>query len=64
MEGVLSSRDEADLFQIANKFAIRHRRPDQKGDYDPGIWLPWIFYWYLAAVYAVLEAIDRRADSA
>ncbi|MBF6456070.1 MULTISPECIES: hypothetical protein [Nocardia] len=45
----LFSGDEGALFQIANKFAIRHRRADQHGDYDPA-YLDWIFWWYLATV--------------
>jgi len=46
--------DEGDLFNIANSFALRHRKQDQKSDYDP-VFLDWIFWWYLATI----ELIDR-----
>lgn len=56
--GLLKSRlvrkDEGALFQIANEFAIRHRRDDQKSDYDPAF-LDWIYYWYLSTI----ELTDR-----
>ena len=41
--------DEADLFNIANNFAIRHRKADQKTDYRPEF-LRWLFWWYLHTV--------------
>ena len=61
IQRILSNQDEADLFTIANRFAIRHRNPQQQTGYDPSVWMPWIFYWYLAAIYAVLFALDRSA---
>jgi hypothetical protein len=54
MKGVITSRDEADLFQIANGFGIRHHRGDQKTSFDPAIWYPWVFQYYLATIHAVL----------
>jgi len=53
----IGSRDEDALFQIANKFAIRHQRSDQQGDYAP-VFLDWIFWCYLATV----ELTDRLLD--
>ena len=50
----LLSGDEDALFQIANRFDLRHRRGDQQGDYDP-VFLDWVFWWYLATV----ELTDR-----
>ena len=44
---VLSSKDESDLFNIANNFGIRHHNPDQKNNYDKAIWFSWMFYYYL-----------------
>lgn len=41
--------DEAALFRIANKFAVRHQGADQRGDYDPAF-LDWLFWWYLGTV--------------
>jgi len=54
----LTSKDEGALLQIANQFAIRHRRADQHGDY-PDAYLDWIFWCYLATV----ELTDRIAAS-
>ena len=50
----LLRKDEAALFTIANEFDLRHRKPDQRGDYDEAF-LDWIFYWYLATI----ELSDR-----
>jgi hypothetical protein len=50
----LLSKDEGALFAIANQFAIRHHRDDQRPNYDP-IFLDWVFWWYLATV----ELTDR-----
>jgi len=51
----LRSKDESDLFQIANRFALRHNDQKQKGDYDPKIWLSWMFHVYLATCRALCE---------
>jgi hypothetical protein len=58
-KSVLSSKDEADLFQLANNFGIRHHRRDQKTDYDSSIWLSWMFYYYLATIHACLRLIEK-----
>jgi len=58
-KSVLDSKDEADLFQLANNFGIRHHRKDQKTDYDSSIWLSWMFYYYLATVHACLRLIEK-----
>ncbi len=50
----LMSKDEGALFEIANRFAVRHRNDAQRADYDPAF-LDWVFWWYLATV----ELIDR-----
>lgn len=50
----LTSRDEGALFEIANRFAIRHNDEAQQGSYDP-VFLDWLFWWYLATV----ELTDR-----
>lgn len=52
----LSKKDEADLFNIANNFALRHHRADQRDDYDDA-WLTWMFYVYLATVHLVLGRV-------
>ena len=45
----LTSRDGADLFNIANNFALRHQDIKQKREYHP-IFLDWMFWWFLAAI--------------
>lgn len=55
----LTSADEGVLFQIANKFAIRHRDDRQLADYDPAF-LNWIFWWYLATVDLISRIIGRQ----
>ena len=58
----LMSQDEGALFQIANEFAIRHRRADQHGDY-PDAFLEWIFWCYLATVELTDRIVASQADS-
>jgi hypothetical protein len=55
----LVSADEGALFQIANKFGIRHRNRQQLSDYDPAF-LDWIFWWYLGAVELTNRIIGRQ----
>ena len=57
---MLTSKDEGDLFNIANNFDIRHRRCDQQGDYDDAF-LDWVFWWYLATV-ELTDRILRRCE--
>jgi len=57
---VLASKDEGDLFNIANNFGIRHHNVDQKVDYDKAIWYSWIFYYYLATLHAALRLIAKK----
>lgn len=59
LKGTLNSKDERDLFEIANNFGIRHNRQNQKTDYDPNIWYRWMFYYYLATIHASLRLINR-----
>jgi hypothetical protein len=53
--------DEGALFDIANNFDLRHRRADQRGDYDP-VFLEWIFHWYLATA-ALIGRLRSRTES-
>lgn len=52
----LGKTDAGALFEIANRFHIRHNRDDQRRDY-PEEMLDWIFWWYLATI----ELITRLA---
>jgi hypothetical protein len=63
MATILTNQDEADLFNIANNFAIRHANARQRANYDNSVWMPWIFYWYLAAIHSVVNALDRRGQT-
>lgn len=56
---VVSSKDEADLFNIANNFGIRHHNERQKTGYDTAVWYSWIFYYYLATIHACLRLVAR-----
>lgn len=58
----LLSRDERDLFEIANRFRIRHNKADQRGDYDDA-YLDWLFWWYLGTVELTNRLIARSAES-
>ncbi|WP_432171221.1 hypothetical protein [Streptomyces sp. 1222.5] len=42
-------KDEGALFEIANRYDLRHRKANQRGDYDEAF-LDWIFWWYLGTV--------------
>jgi len=56
----LLSKDEGELFNIANNFGIRHHNPNQKTEYDSGVWLGWIFYTYLNTVDLVTKLLTRE----
>jgi len=58
-KSVLHSKDEADIFNIANNFGIRHHNKTQKTIYDTSIWLSWTFYYYLATIHACVRLIER-----
>lgn len=60
---VLTSKDEADLFELANSFGIRHHNSRQKGDYDQDIWFSWMFYYYLATIHAAVRLIARQKQT-
>jgi hypothetical protein len=53
------SADESAIFQIANKFGIRHTNREQQRDYDP-VWLDWMFYVYVATVRALMAVLSRE----
>jgi hypothetical protein len=54
-----TSKDESDLFNIANNYDLRDHNPQQKSNYDPAIWLDWMFYFYLSTTRTVLRMIER-----
>jgi hypothetical protein len=50
LKTVITTKDENDLFNIANSFGIRHHRQKEKTEYDKSIWYDWMFYYYLATI--------------
>jgi hypothetical protein len=60
---VLTKRDEADLFQIANEFGIRHKNDKQKNDYDRALWYSWMFYYCLATIHYVIRKLEPKPES-
>ncbi len=55
----LAKKDENDIFNIANKFGIRHHNIDQQVEYDKAIWYSWIFYYYLATIHTVIRLANK-----
>lgn len=60
LKKVLTTKDESDLFNIANNFGIRHHNKDQQTDYDKPIWYSWMFYYYLATIHAATRLIEKK----
>lgn len=56
---LLETKDEKDLFNIANNYGIRHHNQQQKDKYDVAIWHSWMFYHYLATIHALLRLINK-----
>lgn len=59
LKAVLTSKDESDLFHLANAFGIRHHNSKQKAAYDQSVWYSWMFYYYLATIHASLRLLER-----
>ena len=59
LKELITTKDEGDLFNIANNFGIRHHNENQKTNYDQALWLSWMFYFYLATIHLVLRKIEN-----
>ena len=57
----LLNKDEGALFEIANRFDIRHREAKQMSDYDEA-YLDWVFWWYLATVELTDRILAQQVD--
>jgi hypothetical protein len=57
---LLTTADDKDLFNIANNFGVRHHNDKQKTAYDTGLWLSWMFYFYLATIHVLLRKIEHE----
>lgn len=60
--GDFAKDDENALFEIANKFDLRHNRRTQHGDYSDDF-LDWIFWLYLASVELTERLLARGTGS-
>lgn len=60
VKAVLTTSDEADLFNLANNFGIRHHNAKQKTNYDAAIWYSWMFYYYLSTIHACIRLLDKH----
>lgn len=58
IQKIISKKDENDLFEIANKFGIRHHDLNQKIGYEKSIWYSWMFYYYLSTIHACLRLLE------
>ena len=63
VQQLLTSRDESDLFNLANNFGVRHHNDQQKTNYDTALWLAWMFYFYLATVHLLLRKLQLGRSS-
>ena len=57
----LRNKDDAALFEIANRFHLRHQNASQHKDYAPA-YLDWIFHWYLATVRLMDQLLAETDD--
>jgi hypothetical protein len=64
VKAVLTTKDESDLFNIANNFGIRHHNDQQKTNYDRAIWYSWMFYYYLSTIHAALRLLEKAEQTA
>jgi hypothetical protein len=55
----LPRQDEAMLFEMANKFWIRHNKPGEHRNYDHDAWWAWLFYVYLSSIALVTHIVNR-----
>lgn len=63
LKAALTSKDERDLFEMLNRFGLRHRDARQQTRYDPDVFLPLLFYAYLAAVHAAFRLLARASET-
>ena len=59
----LTSKDENDLFNLANNFGIRHHNDRQRTNYDAALWLSWMFYFYLSTIHVLTRKIQKSSGN-
>lgn len=53
-------KEEDDIFNILNRFGIRHHNEKQLSEYDAAIYYPWIFYTFLSCYDAFVKLKGRN----
>ncbi len=62
LEKVLDKKDDSLIFELINRFEIRHHNPNQKGNYDKNIWYSWMFHFYLATYHAIIRLLIKNEE--
>ncbi|MEN6298604.1 MAG: hypothetical protein ABFD51_01630 [Anaerolineaceae bacterium] len=62
IKGYLLNKDESDLFNLANNFGLRHHNENQKTGYDKDIWFPWLFFYYLSTIQAIIAMVKKAEE--
>ena len=58
----LPFRDDSDLFNIINNFAIRHSNRAQRSGWNEDVWLDWMYHFFLATACALMRARKKVDD--
>jgi hypothetical protein len=58
IKAIMLTKDEDELFRIANNFAVRHLNDIQKAEYG-NEWRSWMFYLYLSTIHLTLRLMSR-----
>lgn len=53
-------KEESEIFNLLNRFGLRHNRIDQISQYDADIYFPWIFYYFLSSFDAFAKLKSRK----
>ncbi|MDF2267446.1 hypothetical protein P2Q00_18690 [Streptomyces coacervatus] len=57
----LLTKDAGSLFQIANNYGIRHQKADQLTQYDPDLYLEWVFFLFLSVIHLTNRIATEQA---
>ena len=60
---VLASKDDSDLFEIINRYDIRHHNRSQQSGYDVNIWYDWFFYNFLSSIKVLVKLKEESNGS-
>jgi len=59
IEAAMLTKDENELFRIANGFGLRHLNDLQRTDYSPA-WQSWLFYLFLSTIHLTVRLTERK----